>query len=67
MPSQFSWVERTIAPTGRSAGAALSMRWPISVWEWMKSHSVASSELGLLQDDVRNRELAYVVQLRREP
>ena len=67
VPSQFSWVERTITPTGRNPGAALRMRWPIRVWEWMKPHSVGSSGPGLLQDDVRDRELADVVELGGEP
>ena len=48
---------------GPSAGAAETIRSPISVWRRMNSHSCGSSGPGLVEDRVRDRDLADVVQL----
>ena len=45
MPSQRSWLERTSAATGRSAGAAATMRSPMIVWRRMETHTILGEQM----------------------
>ena len=62
-PSQRSWLARTSAATGASAGAAARMRSPMIVCWRMKPTRASSSGPGLVEDRVGDRHLADVVQL----